>query len=438
MLRAQQWLKASSGPEAKVLVSSELPQRTIERIDWEYLSLQKNYEEIKSLLVSHRYFPPQKGGISHFMGAVASALGPTRVCCLTSVPSGGETTIEDHGIRVYRSRAAFSSRTGVQAVALGLAFAKIMLRDRPEIIQLAMAYEGFLGLWAQKHLRLPFVVYAHGNEILDAMHSSYAKPRLALLHASRVFANSRFTADLVRQAGVDPEKIAIVRPGCDTNRFCVRDPDKAFREKVLGAHRDSRVLLTVGLERLKGHDMVIRALPRLLRAIPNVMYLIAGAGPVDDLEALAHECGVRDHVMFLGLVSEEDLPGLYAISDVFVMPSRQNLAVHSVEGFGLVYLEASASGKPVIGGRSGGVPDAVVDRSTGLLVDPMDPDDIANTIRTLLCNPELSRELGGNGRQRVVSEFRWEAVGAQIQAHLADVVRERRMSARRTESCVGS
>jgi phosphatidylinositol alpha-1,6-mannosyltransferase len=373
------------------------------------------------------------------MGEVASALGPRRVCCLTSVPSDGvETKIEAQGIRVYRSPAAFSDVAAVQVMGLGMTLSRIMLRDRPQVIQLAMAYEGFLGLWTERFLRLPFVIYAHGNEILDAMNASYVKPRLALQRASRVFANSRFTADLVLQAGVDSAKIVIIRPGCDTDRFSPRTPDKAFREKILGARRDSRVLLTVGLERLKGHDMVIRALPRLLKTNSDVTYLIAGAGPIDDLDALACECGVRDHVVFLGLVPEEDLPGLYAVSDIFVMPSRQNLAVHSVEGFGLVYLEASASGKPVIGGRSGGVPDAVVDGTTGILVDPMDPDNIADTIRTLLSRPELSNELGENGRRRTVSEFRWESVGARIQTHLNEVVQADCMSARRTETCAGS
>lgn len=403
------------------------------------MAQRNKHEEVKSLLISHRYFPPQKGGISHFMGEVASALGPRRVCCLTSVPSDGvETKIEAQGIRVYRSPAAFSDVAAVQVMGLGMTLPRIMLRDRPQVIQLAMAYEGFLGLWTERFLRLPFVIYAHGNEILDAMKGSYVKPRLALQRASRVFANSRFTADLVLQAGVDSAKIVIIRPGCDTDRFSPRTPNKAFREKILGARRDSRVLLTVGLERLKGHDMVIRALPRLLKTNSDVTYLIAGAGPTDDLDVLARECGVRDHVVFLGLVPEEDLPDLYAASDIFVMPSRQNLAVHSVEGFGLVYLEASASGKPVIGGRSGGVPDAVVDGTTGILVDPMDPDNIADAIRTLLNSPELSNELGENGRRRTVSEFRWETVGARIQAHLNEVVQADCMSARRTETCAGS
>ena len=115
------------------------------------------------------------------MGSVASALGPEQVCCLTSVPSKLDSrVVEDVRVRVYRRPAAFSNTTSVQAISLALALSQIMLIERPQIIQLAMAYEGFIGLWLRRWLRLPFVIYAHGNEILDAMESEWQTPRLTL------------------------------------------------------------------------------------------------------------------------------------------------------------------------------------------------------------------------------------------------------------------
>jgi phosphatidylinositol alpha-1,6-mannosyltransferase len=131
----------------------------------------------------------------------------------------------------------------------------------------------------------------------------------------------------------------------------------------------------------------------LLQAVPDVTYLIVGSGPQAGLDHLACELGVRDHVIFTGLVPDEDLPAIYALCDVFAMPSRQNLVEHSVEGFGLVFLEANACGKPVIGGRSGGISDAVVDGVTGFLVNPQDPQEIANVLKILLTNRELARRL---------------------------------------------
>ena len=145
--------------------------------------------DAKSLLVSNLYFPPQKGGISHFMGSVATSLGGERVCCLTAVKSDRhEMTVCDKGIRVYRRPLAFSGRTAVQAVSLGFTLSQIMAVERPQIIQLAMAYEGYIGLQLQRWLGLPFVVYAHGNEILDAANGTWQTPRLALMQAARVFA----------------------------------------------------------------------------------------------------------------------------------------------------------------------------------------------------------------------------------------------------------
>ena len=376
----------------------------------------------KSLLVSNRYFPPQAGGISRFMGSVASALGPEQVCCLTSVPSKLDRRVEDVGVRVYRRPAAFSDTTSVQAISLALALSQIMLIERPQIIQLAMAYEGFIGLWLRRWLRLPFVIYAHGNEILDAMESEWQTPRQALLRADRVLACSQFTLDLVKKIGVDPERARIVHPGCDSDRFQPLQPNEALRRKIPGLRSTDRVILTVGLESLKGHDMVIRALPYLLQTVPDVRYIIVGSGPQATLDHLARELRVRDRVIFAGLVPDDDLPAIYALCDLFVMPSRQNLAQQGVEGFGLVYLEANACGKAVVGGRSGGVGDAVQDGVTGLLVDPHDPKDIANAVGILLTNRELARQLGEQGRSRVVKDFTWDTVGKRIQGILDSIV----------------
>jgi len=310
----------------------------------------------------------------------------------------------------------------VQAINLALTLSQIMLAERPQIIQLAMAYEGFIGLWLRRWLRLPFVVYAHGNEILDAMESDWQSPRQALRQADRVLACSRFTLDLVTKAGVDPERAVVVHPGCDANRFRPTQPTETLRETILGPRRHDRIILTVGLESLKGHDMVIRALPRLLRNVPDVTYIVVGAGPQERLDRLARELGVRDRVIFTGLVPDDDLPALYALCDVYVMPSRQDLAQHSVEGFGLVYLEANACGKPVIGGRSGGIGDAVADGVTGLLVDPHDSEAIANAIDLLLTNRELAGQLGHQGRSRVVNEFTCDIVGKRVQGILSSIV----------------
>jgi phosphatidylinositol alpha-1,6-mannosyltransferase len=238
-----------------------------------------------------------------------------------------------------------------------------------------------------------------------------------------VFANSRFTKKLLIQAGADADKIDIIHPGCDVERFRPLDTTIEFRRHLLGQRYRDQVILTVGnLVSRKGHDMVIRALSKLRDRLPNVTYLIVGDGPYrDQIEKVSKDVGVRDHVVFAGQIPSEDLPHVYAISDVFAMPSRDQSEACDVEGFGLVFLEANACGKPVIGGRCGGMPDAIVDGVTGFLVNPEDPEDIAIALRRLLTDSNLANRLGRQGYSRVVRDFTWPQVGTRVQGILDSI-----------------
>src|SRR5919108_2227333 len=136
---------------------------------------------MKSLLISGDYFPPQMGGISQLMRGISSALGPDRVCCLTGQRANGAAIREDVGPRIYRRPAVFTARTKyLRAAAWGATIAEIMVRERPKITQLATAGEGPLGHWLRQWLRLPFVVYAHGNEVIEAMGARGQKLRIGL------------------------------------------------------------------------------------------------------------------------------------------------------------------------------------------------------------------------------------------------------------------
>jgi len=372
---------------------------------------------MKSLLIS-TYYPPEHGGIAHYMASVAEALGPERVCCLTSVPppdaaAGGVDTV-----RVYRRPRAFAASKLTQALNVGATIGEIILRERPQAVQLATTTsEGYFGLWLRRWLGLPFVVYAHGNEVLQAVQASWPLARRALVSADRVLANSGFTAGLVRDAGVAPERIEIVHPGCDVETYRPSEGDEGLRRRLLGERRGGPVLLSVGgLVPRKGHDMVIRALPRLLKRYPDLVYLVVGEGRHrQTLEALIGEVGVGDHVVLTGEVRDVPLERIYALCDLFIMASRQQLDQCDVEGFGMVFLEANACGKAVIGGRSGGIADAIIDGETGLLVDPHSPEAIAAAVDRLLSNPALAARMGAQGRSRVINEFTWARVATRIQ-----------------------
>ncbi len=189
------------------------------------------------------------------------------------------------------------------------------------------------------------------------------------------------------------------------------------------------MLLSVGrLVRVKGFDLVIRALPEVLRAVPDAVYVLVGSGPEEEsLRAASRELGVEERVVFAGEVPYEELsrPGgaFYNACDLFVMPSREDRESGAVEAFGIAFLEAGACGKPVLGTRSGGAGEAVLDGETGLIVEPENPAALARAIVRLLTDRELAARLGASGRERVVRELNWERAASQVEGVLRGVIR---------------
>lgn len=157
-----------------------------------------NADPVRSLLISSSCFPPQVGGISEMMAAIAEHLGDGRICCLTGVvaPLAGTRPT---GVPVYRRPRAFKGGRAGRAVSLLAALGEILIRERPDVLQFATAEDGHTGHWLKRAIGLPYVIWAHGNEILGAARSDWDRPRKALLAADRVFANSHFTlGSLVR------------------------------------------------------------------------------------------------------------------------------------------------------------------------------------------------------------------------------------------------
>ena len=187
-------------------------------------------------------------------------------------------------------------------------------------------------------------------------------------------------------------------------------------EVSLGVAADAPVVLTAArLMERKGVDTVIRALPEVLRASPTAVYLVAGTGADEArLRRLTEELGLKSRVRFLGDASHEALVNYYHACDVFVMPNRGVEETGETETFGVVFLEANACGKPVIGGRVGGVLDAIEDGESGLLVDPTDVQAVATAIVRFLNDPEYARQVGERGRRRARERFSWDRNAAEV------------------------
>jgi glycosyltransferase involved in cell wall biosynthesis len=249
--------------------------------------------------------------------------------------------------------------------------------------------------------RMKSIICTHGIEVWEPLSGMR---RRSLRHATMVLAPSRATADyVISMQGVAAEKVRVLPwgldPGFETRLFGIADA------RLPADFPQGRVILTVGrwlaTERYKGMDTLIQALPRLLLRWPDLQLVLAGTG--DDREWLvniARDSGVQRHVHFLREPTYGELSACYAAAELFALPSRG-------EGFGFVYLEAMARGKPVIGGAHGGAPEVIEDGVTGYLVQHGDTVQLATSIDALLDNPDRAKEMGARGRERVEKEFRF-------------------------------
>ena len=254
----------------------------------------------------------------------------------------------------------------------------------------------------------PLVILAHGAELLPTV-DRWRRPfwkalqRRVLESASLVIANSDYTRQLVSRVAPNA-RVEAIPLAVDSQRFAPTDREAAKKKYgVSGKH----VLSTVSrIRSYKGHDVVLRAMASLA---PNerqrLVYMVVGRGPYEPgLRKLAVQLGVESNVRWLGFVSEDDLPEVYSASDLFVLCTRDAPEERSVEGFGLVFLEAQSCGTPAVGTRTGGIPAAIQDGEGGWLIEQDDHSALADIIRRLVHSPELFRTAGTQARQRILRE----------------------------------
>lgn len=284
---------------------------------------------------------------------------------------------------------------------------------------------GTIALLIKLLRRVPYTVMTHAMDITVPLHPNSPRRKQMLLqtvlrHAESITTVSRYTKERLLSLGIPESRIHVIHPCPHINGSVeMHVPTVPSMNNVLP---EKKVLLSVGrlIER-KGFDMVIRSLRRIREVIPNVHYVIVGEGNYGTtVQSIAEQVGVQEYVTFVGQCTDQELAAWYNRCDVFIMPSRE-LCNNDTEGFGIVYLEASSFGKPVIGSTAGGVTDAVVDGQTGFVVDPEDIEMIADACTRLLSNTTLAQQLGTNGQQRVKDIFRWDVQVEQLKQLLTTV-----------------
>ncbi len=373
----------------------------------------------RTLLVTNDY-PPRVGGIQRTLEALWKELPPDRVAVLAPSWEGADPYDAAAPYEVRREPTdfvwptpAFETRLdrmvdelGIEVVLFGDAFPLAILGPR-------LAARG-----------TPYLVAAHGFDYwLSVLPGAHALMRHMTGHASRVpVLCSRFIARTVRTAVPRSVPVSVLSPGADLRAFRPDVATNDIRER-LGIGRRPLVVCVSRLVARKGQDVLIRGLPQVRRRVPDAALLIVGGGPDEPrLRALAADAPPGS-VFFAGQVSEADLPQHYAVGDVFAMPCRSRLGGMEVEGWGNVFVEASACGKPIVVGDSGGACETVVDGETGLLVDGRDVGQVAAAVADLLADPTRAERMGRAGRARAEEHHAWPDIAARLGRWLRQAVR---------------
>jgi len=367
-------------------------------------------------------FGPRAGGIETFVHGLIERLPKGSVIVYTSAqPNAAEFDakwLEDFGVEVIRDH----SKILLPTPSVIKSCQKLI--SNRKLSKVAFGAAAPLGVMARAMRRAgaqTIVALTHGHEVWWSKVPPFT---LAIRYMSRnldaIAYLGNYTKGEISKAlrKSDVSKLVQIAPGIDVEHFVPTDSSKLRAE--LGLTNKS-VIISVGrLVHRKGQDKLIASLPAIKAAVPNVHLVLVGVGPRQAyLEKLAVKLRVADCVTFIGRINYAELPKYICVGDIFAMPSRSRFFGLEVEGLGIVYLEASACGLPVVGGSSGGAPDAVLVGETGVVVDGTKTLEIAEACIELLNNPELCALIGANGRAWIIENWRWEIWAGKYAALLA-------------------
>jgi phosphatidylinositol alpha-1,6-mannosyltransferase len=334
---------------------------------------------------------------------LAAGIGGLEVEVIAPDSPGARRFDAATGLCVRRVRGGGALRGGRNAL-LNAAALTLAARSRPDLTLSMHIVVSPAAAAIRRVLGARTVQYFHAEEI-------GARPRLAAFAARQADASvavSAYTASLIAAAGGSPERAHVIANGTDIPA----DPSP------LPVGRPTILTIARLEERYKGHDVMVRALALVLAKVPDAQWVVIGDGSLrPGLEQLARSYGIADSIRFLGAVSDEQRDAWLARAQLLAMPSRLPAGDFAGEGFGIVYLEAAAYGKPVVAGNVGGALDAVVDGETGLLVDPLDPLAVAEAITRLLRDGELAARLGAAGQARA-QRYAWPRAVERVEALL--------------------
>ena len=356
-------------------------------------------------------FGPRAGGIETFVIGLIERTPRGSVIVYTS--NQGDTSgydnswLTDFGVEVIRDK----SKVLLPTPRVGRAVRKLV-RDRG-ITRVFFGAAAPLGLLAHGLRRAgvtKIIALTHGHEVWWAKVWPFTMAIRRIGNGVDALTYlGKFTRIAISRSLSAKAQNSLVRiaPGIDTTHFTpATDADQLKSELELDG---KRIIVSVGrLVHRKGQDTLVEALPEILNEFSDAHLLFVGVGPhLEYIHKRAVQLGVLNHISFVGRVQYRELPRFISVGEIFAMPSRSRLAGLEVEGLGIVYLEASACALPVVGGLSGGAPDALLEGETGFAVDGLNPSAVADAIKVLLRDPVRAKAMGARGRQWIIDEWEW-------------------------------
>ncbi|WP_418040783.1 glycosyltransferase family 4 protein [Paenibacillus xylanilyticus] len=365
-------------------------------------------------------FPPEKGGIHDYAYGLISQIPSEEVTVLTNkIKDTVESNQFDRkaDFEIIRKRIYWNSNKVLLILSQVILILQLIIlkwrRKTSEIHFVNVFPVGVAGPFMKAFFGMKYFPYVHGLDVMGMVNSRLFPLLMMILKRSdKVIANSQYTKSKLIELGIHEHQIVIIPPGLNVSKLSgAAESVEDIRDKY-DLH-DKKVMITVSrLVERKGHDVTLKAIRQVIKHIPNLKYLICGDGPYrGELERLVSLYGLDTIVAFTGGITDQELHQLYECSDIFIMPSRDIKEKGDVEGFGIVFLEANYYRLPVIAGNSGGIPDAVKDRITGYLVDPLNEKEIADRIQELLMDEGLAKTMGDNGYEWVVNHCLWSHRG---------------------------
>ncbi|MBN2036134.1 MAG: glycosyltransferase family 4 protein [Chitinispirillaceae bacterium] len=364
-----------------------------------------NYRHV----IVYEFIPPSDGGIAQMAWGILAELNrrglKTALCGFGDLlrhPMYREVTSDLWPL----PRKGWKSFKDVYCLVLGI---RLFLRyGRSAVIYSLTWKSGRMFSLLSRMAGWHYVVFAIGNEVTRQLGKrKERRMRRVFQRAHAVIALSTYVRERIRPLGL--QNVAVINPGVDVSLY--RKLDRKECKRRFGWEGRTVVLTLARIVPRKGQDTVIRSIKDLRSAVPDVVYVIAGTGEeaeIARLKKLAQDLGVEQHIHFAGFAAAQDKPAIYNASDIYVMVSRYEKNEKDVEGFGITFLEAGACGIPVIGGNSGGIPDAIEDGVSGYLVDTHDHTELSRRLALLLTDTNLWKTMSTKARQRISDSFTWE------------------------------